>query len=90
IAVSAAAGAVTGILFAALAPTISSSLVTAFGGSLMWLAGLRLIVAGTGLTGLEKLMPAGTGYTLVLWLIIALIGVAIQWTFRAKEADTSG
>ncbi|MCP3905129.1 MAG: sigma-70 non-essential region-containing protein [Planctomycetes bacterium] len=88
--VSAAAGAVTGVLFAALAPTIASTLVTAFGGSLMWLAGLRALIAAMGVTSVERLLPEGTGYTLVLWLIIALIGVAIQWTFRAKEADTSG
>ena len=81
-------GGLVGILLAALAPAFGASIVSSFGGSLLWLGGGRVLVAGTGVAG-EGWIPTSAAIVLAVWLITALVGIAIQWTFRPGPADTS-
>jgi hypothetical protein len=82
-------GILLGVLFGALAPTLSAAVVTAFGGSLLWLSGLRIVVTQIG-EPVTNWLPSQATWLLGLWLIISLIGVAIQWMFRPKPADKPG
>jgi hypothetical protein len=81
-------GIIFGVLIGALAPVASASVVTAFGGSLLWLTSLRiaLIQFGEPITGW---LPRGATALLIIWVVVALIGVTIQWIFRPKPADKS-
>jgi hypothetical protein len=81
-------GIIFGVLIGALAPVASASVVTAFGGSLLWLTSLRiaLVQFGEPITGW---LPRGATALLIIWVVVALIGVTIQWIFRPKPADKS-
>jgi len=85
---SAIAGFLVGVLFGTLASSFAASVVTAFGGSLLWLNGLRIIVTSIS-AGLAQRLPTSAALLLVIWLIISLVGVLIQWMFRPKPADKS-
>lgn len=83
---AAATGALLGLLIGALLPGVSASVVTSFGGGLLWLTGAR-VLAEHLVDG--AMMPAtGRGW-LVLWIAVSLMGLAIQWMFRPKRADKS-
>ena len=86
---AAVGGILLGVLFGALAPALSAAVVTAFGGSLLWLSGLRIVVTQIG-EPVTNWLPSQATWLLALWLIISLIGVAIQWMFRPKPADKPG
>lgn len=83
---AAATGAMLGLLIGALAPGLSASVVTAFGGGLLWLTGVR-ILAEHLVDG--ALMPTTGSAWLILWVTISAIGLSIQWMFRPKRADKS-
>lgn len=82
---AAGTGALAGLLIGALIPGLSASIVTAFGGGLLWLTGGRIIAEH--LSGHAVLPATGRGW-LVLWIAISLIGLVIQWIFRPKRADS--
>lgn len=82
-------GILLGVLFGALAPMLSAAVVTAFGGSLLWLSALRIVVTQIG-EPVTNWLPSQATWLLALWLIISLIGVTIQWMFRPKPADKPG
>jgi hypothetical protein len=86
---AALAGLLAGLLLATFAQRLSVTTVTAFGGSLLWIGSLGVLASRFGVD-LKALVADSPGVTLVLWLIVSLIGVAIQWTTRARPADTSG
>lgn len=86
---AAIAGVLLGVLFGALAPMLSAAVVTAFGGALLWLSGLRIVVIQVG-EPVAGWLPSQATWLLALWLIMSLIGVAIQWMFRPKPADKPG
>ncbi|MDY7107052.1 MAG: hypothetical protein SYC29_00290 [Planctomycetota bacterium] len=86
---AAVGGILLGVLFGALAPTLSAAVVTSFGGALLWLSGLRIVVTQVG-EPVVNWLPSQATWLLGLWLIISLIGVAIQWMFRPKPADKPG
>jgi len=81
-------GLLIGLLLGTLAPTASTTIVSAFGGSLLWLGGTRLLLLQAS-PETAALLPETASVTLLLWILIALGGVAIQWIFRPKEADKS-
>lgn len=85
---AAVSGAVVGLLFGTLAAGLSASVVSAFGGSLVWLGGVRLLLGRLG-EPIADVLPTTTISLLLVWLIISLVGVAIQWTFRPKPTDTA-
>jgi hypothetical protein len=83
---SAIMGGLLGLFIGVLAPGITASIVTAFGGSLLWLGGLRVIGEHFGLTEAGWL-PARGAVWMAVWIVVALLGLAIQWRLRPKRAD---
>lgn len=81
-------GLLIGLLLGTLAPTASTTIVSAFGGSLLWLGGVRLLLLQASVET-AGLLPKTASVTLLLWILVALVGVAIQWIFRPKQADKS-
>jgi hypothetical protein len=79
-------GILFGVLIGALAPIASASVVTAFGGSLLWLTSLRIALVQFG-EPIAGWLPRGATALLIIWVVVALIGVTIQWIFRPKPAD---
>ena len=86
---AAVTGGLAGLLIGTLAPTLTAVLVTGFGGSLVWLGGLRGLLARAG-ESVEAWLPATTAQIMLAWLVISIIGMAIQWTIRPKTADKPG
>jgi hypothetical protein len=80
-------GLLAGALLGTLAHAASAVVVTAFGGAALWLGGARFLLtaalpsAGTGV------WPASASGNLVMWLVVSILGIAIQWTFRPRPAD---
>lgn len=85
---SAAIGALLGLLLGALAPTMSTSVASAGAGSAVCLMTASIVAARFG-AGSHEWMPNHPGTWLVLWLVVAVIGLAIQWTTRPKPVDKS-
>jgi hypothetical protein len=81
-------GVLIGVMLGALLPTFSASIVTAFGGSLLMLTNLRVLGERLGAAD-APWMPSSAMTWLIVWIVTALIGTAIQWTFRPKPADNS-
>ncbi len=77
-------GGLLGLLVGALIPVFSASVVTAFGGSLLWLFGVRIL---SERLADGAMMPSSVRAWLVLWIIVSVIGLCIQWMFRPKQAD---
>ena len=80
-----ASGAVLGLFVGAAAPVLSASIVTALGGSLLllgsgWTMALKLRAP-------EQFLPTSTLQWLLWWMVAAVIGLFLQWIFRAKPAD---
>ncbi len=79
-------GALLGILVGAAVPKLSTTVVTSFTGSLIWLASLRVI--------LERIVPGGADWLpesgrswLAIWAVAAVIGLFVQWTIQRRRAD---
>ena len=87
--VAAVVGMLAGLLFGTLAPSFSSTIVSAFGGALLWLAALRIVLAQTG-DAIASRLPESVTALLIIWMVVSLLGVVIQWTFRPKPADKPG
>lgn len=85
---SAAVGALLGLLVGALAPTVSASVASAGAGSAICVVAGSIIAARLG-AGENDWLPSSSGAWLLLWLVIAIIGLAIQWTTRPKTVDNS-
>ena len=84
------AGVVAGIigfLVGTLASTVSASVVTSFGGAACWMSGAWLAALRLGVPETSPLVPKHAGAWLVLWVVISVIGLLIQWTIRPKLAD---
>jgi hypothetical protein len=79
-------GGLLGVLIGALIPTFSTSIVTAFLGSLLALGSVRVISERLGIAETVWLPDTGTAW-LILWVVIGLLGLAIQWTFLRRKAD---
>lgn len=79
-------GALAGLLVGTLASSVSISIVTSFGGSLLWLSSSLVLASEIGNVQKPEEMLSGSSW-LMLWGVIAVIGLAIQWTFRTSRAD---
>lgn len=86
---AAVVGALLGILLGTLAPHACASGVTAFGGSLLWMSSLRLMLVDLSPAAIEWL-PDTAPLWLGIWFGVAFIGLAIQWMIRRPRADKSG
>lgn len=80
------AGAIFGLIVGGLLPTFSGAVITALGGSLLWLCGLQILAVRFGMAEQLWLPSSGTGW-LAVWLITSMVGIVIQWTFRKRPAD---
>jgi len=85
---SAAVGALLGLLLGALAPTMSASVASSGAGSAICLMTASIIAARLDAAASEWL-PNGSGMWLMTWLVVAIIGLVIQWTTRPKPVDKS-
>jgi hypothetical protein len=79
-------GGLLGVLIGALVPTFSTTIVTAFLGSLLWLTSLRVIAEKLTVSETIWLPDSGTAW-LSTWVLLALIGLGIQWTLLRRKAD---
>lgn len=87
IGLSAVIGALLGVLLGALSPQACSGVVTASGGSLLWLGGVATLL---GMLGVEGWMPFSVRGWLIMWGAVSVLGLAIQWMLRPKATDKSG
>ncbi|MCZ6834276.1 MAG: hypothetical protein O7G85_00745 [Planctomycetota bacterium] len=87
--VTSVVGGITGLLMGVLASSFCISIVTSFGGSMLWLASTVALAREMELSeNLYTQMPPETW--LLGWVGIAIIGLVIQWIFRPAKADNSG
>lgn len=70
-------GALVGLALGALAPRRAAAIVTAWLGAVVWLASLVWLASDLGLPG-RQFLDQGPAQWLVIWLVVALIGLAIQ------------
>lgn len=84
--IAAIAGALTGFLVGTLASSISVSIVTAFGGSLLWMTSSAVFAREMGLADNLYTMLSAPGW-LLLWGVSGIIGLSIQWTYQSRRAD---
>ena len=87
--IAAILGGLTGLLLGMVFKQATVTLVTAFGGSLLWLASGRILIERLG-SSEEPWLPGSVHIWLLIWLVTAAIGVGIQWMIRPKKADTRG
>jgi hypothetical protein len=83
---SAVIGGIVGLLLGIVAPSLSASIVTALGGSMLWLTGTRVVALRLGVHDSDWLPASSLGW-MALWLITTVAGLVIQWTFRQKQVD---
>lgn len=84
---SSVCGGLLGIFLGILAPRFSAAAVTALGGSLLWLSGVRVIATHMGVPADAPWLPSSGIAWLSLWLITSVAGLAIQWIFKRPPAD---
>jgi len=83
---AAGSGVLLGALLGAVASGIGASLVTSFGGAMLWLGGGRLMLIEFGAP--DAMLPDASRTWLIAWLAVSIIGLIIQWTIGHKRADT--
>lgn len=83
---TAALGVLLGLVLGIFASKISTSIVTAFGGAALWMVAGLLIAGGLGAPLAEHLPDSNVAWT-AAWIVISVIGLAIQWTAFRKPAD---
>ncbi|MCH8823837.1 MAG: hypothetical protein IH984_10055 [Planctomycetes bacterium] len=81
-------GLLLGMLLGVLAKNFSTVVVTAFGGSLLWLGCAWTLANHLGVPE-GPWMPGSSASWLMWWMVTAVIGLAIQWTMHRKRADKS-
>ena len=86
---AAAVGALLGLALGVFTPAFATALMTALLGAALWLG------CGTGLAvrfdapGVSWLPDSWLGW-LVMWSVVAVIGLCIQWMHRPQSADMPG
>ncbi|MCH6551597.1 MAG: hypothetical protein IH804_06245, partial [Planctomycetes bacterium] len=82
-------GALSGLIVGVVAPTFSAALVTALIGSAVGLRCAGALVTMLSLPG-GSLVPRTVPGWLLVWIVASVIGLGIQWMYRAKPADNAG
>jgi len=88
IVLSAACGAIFGLLLGLSLPAIGAAVATAAAGAALALFSAWALVSGLGL-GEGPWIPGSTGAWIITWGALTAAGMAIQWTFRPRTADSS-
>jgi hypothetical protein len=83
---AAAVGALLGLVVGAAAPSFSASVVTALGGSVIMLSSGLVLVTHVKIP-LTSWMPTTPTALLIWWVVLAVIGLGVQWILRARRAD---
>jgi hypothetical protein len=83
---AAAVGALLGLVFGAAAPSLSASIVTALGGSVIMLSSGLVLVTHVNIPYTDW-MPTTATPLLIWWVVLAVIGLGVQWMLRARRAD---
>ncbi len=83
---SAVVGAMTGLIIGFIARRFSDCGVTAMLGAAIWLGAANVIALRAGVPD-GPWMPRSTIVWMAVWLIVAIIGLSIQWARRPKPAD---
>lgn len=85
------AGGVAGLFMGIMAPSFGALLLTAFGGSLLWITGTRIVATQLGLPqGAWLPSPETHGVAFAgMWLITSLVGMGVQWFFRGKAPQNA-
>jgi hypothetical protein len=79
-------GALTGLILGLVARRFSDCAVTAMLGAAIWLTAANVIALRSGLPD-GPWMPKSSIVWMGLWLIVAIIGLSVQWARRQKPAD---
>lgn len=80
------AGFALGFLVGMSKPTLVAGFASAFVGAAIWLPSSAYLAHRADLPGLGML-PTNAGFWASAWVVIACIGVGIQWTKRKPSAD---
>ncbi len=83
---TAALGVLLGLVLGIFATKISTSIVTSFGGAALWMIAALIIAGGLGAPLAEHLPTSNVAWS-AAWIVISVIGLAIQWTAFRKSAD---
>ena len=78
-------GGIVGLLFGMLMPTRSAGLITALLGSAIWLSNAGFLLESSPVGG-GVLLDRSPTALLIIWGVVAAIGVAIQWKWLGKPA----
>lgn len=81
-----AGGVVSGFVLGALVPGFAGSIATSLAGSLIIVVSGYWLGIRTGLP-IENLVPDSAAKWLAVWLALAIIGLAIQFSLGTKKAD---
>jgi hypothetical protein len=81
-------GAVVGLFVGFFAHSFSAAAVTACAGSLLWLGAARVLAVRLGIPEGPWMPASGTAW-LSVWLITALLGLGIQWSFRRRKVTSA-
>lgn len=86
--VTSALGVLLGFVLGIFLPKLATGIVTSFGGAMLWMLALLTIAGGFG-APLAEWLPASVTIWIGAWLVISVIGLAIQWAAFRKKADKS-
>ncbi|MEC9373890.1 MAG: hypothetical protein VYC34_08600, partial [Planctomycetota bacterium] len=86
--ISAALGALTGLVAGLAAPKHVAAITTSFVGAAAWLGAGAILARTHGVVGAESL-PSSAAAWVLIWLLVSAIGAALQWTALRPRADKS-
>ena len=86
VSLSAIIGALSGLIIGLIMRRFSDCAVTAMVGSATWLCAAVVIAIRAGAPD-GPWFPKSTIVWLALWLIVAIIGLTVQWTRQRAPAD---
>lgn len=81
-------GALAGLGLGALAPARAAAVVTAWLGSVLWLASLAWLASTLHIPG-RQFLDQGPLAWMAIWLVVALIGLAVQTSGRSPSPRTA-
>lgn len=78
--IAAGVGFILGTWLGVGVPKWAAGAVTALAGAALWLSAGAWLVTSAGLPGAERVEAFTAGQWLVIWGVVALIGVGVQWS----------
>jgi len=84
-------GGVIGLFLGIMAPSFGALVLTAFGGSLLWITGVRIVATKLGLPE-GPWLPAPDTHSVAfasMWLITSLVGMGVQSFFLGSPEENA-